>query len=189
MTGWLLLPFITQAVVMLVDEFKLHRRRGLPKWERLGHPIDTSSVLACYVFCLNFRPSEAHLTVYVALSVFSSLLITKDEFVHAQQSVRPLEHWLHALLFVLHPIVLMAAGVLWWRGTLQPLWGQSILTLAFLLYQYFYWNAPWIRVSRSSSTTNSMTRSVSAGTRLTTTQWHCCAPSLDSEIPGSRRAC
>lgn len=189
MTGWLLLPFIAQAGVMFVDEFKLHRLRGLPAWERWGHPIDTSSVLACYVFCLFVRPSESYLTIYVALSVFSSLLITKDEFVHARQSVGAFEHWLHALLFVLHPIVLMAAGVLWWRGTLEPLWVQAILTLAFLLYQLLYWNAPWFKVSRISSTTTFMTRLVSAGIRPTTTQWHCCAPSLDSETRGSRRGC
>jgi len=26
---------------MGVDEFYFHRRRGLPRWERLAHPLDT----------------------------------------------------------------------------------------------------------------------------------------------------
>ena len=37
----LYLPFAVQGLAILVDEFWFHHRRGLPRWERLGHPIDT----------------------------------------------------------------------------------------------------------------------------------------------------
>lgn len=167
---WLILSFVLQATVMFVDEFVLHRRRGLPAWERLGHPIDTLSVLACYTFCLLFNPSPAHLAGYVVLSAFSSLLITKDEFVHARQLIGGLEHWLHALLFILHPVVLMSAGLLWWSGTLRPLWIQTLLTLTFLTYQVLYWITPWFRVPRATSTTSSTTPLASAGTPPMTTR-------------------
>jgi len=50
----ILLPFIVQTLVIMIDEFYFHVRRGLPKWERLGHPLDTLTVLACFAFVLFF---------------------------------------------------------------------------------------------------------------------------------------
>jgi hypothetical protein len=40
------------------------------------------------------------------------LLITKDEWVHADQCNAG-EHWLHSVLFVVHPVVLITAGLMW----------------------------------------------------------------------------
>ena len=47
-----------QGLAMLVDELLFHRRRGLPRWERIGHPIDTLSVLACYGVSLWLPPTQ-----------------------------------------------------------------------------------------------------------------------------------
>ena len=143
-----LIPLLVQAPLMLVDELHFHRQRGLPRWERLGHPIDTLSVLLCYVLALTQRPSNVALTVYAVLAILSCVLITKDEFVHAR-NCRPAEQWLHALLFVLHPIVLGAAALLWWRHATTILTAQAGLTLAFGCYQLLYWNLPWMRQSRA----------------------------------------
>src|SRR6266511_3179227 len=108
---FLFIPFTLQTFCMAVDEFYFHRRRGLPRWERLGHPLDTLTALACFVWLLSAAPSALSLSVYVCLSVFSCLFVTKDEPVHSKHC-SPNEQWLHALLFSLHPLVLLSAGLL-----------------------------------------------------------------------------
>jgi hypothetical protein len=149
---FLLIPFALQMLCMAVDELYFHRRRGLPRWERQGHPLDTLTVLACIAWLLATPLSTFSLSVYVGLSIFSCLFVTKDELVHSQYCC-PTEHWLHALLFSLHPLTLLSAGLLW------PAWHQqtlsfihylgferkflladTLLTFAFGLYQLVYWN-------------------------------------------------
>src|SRR5580700_655918 len=106
------LPFIIQTFVILTDEFYFHVRRGLPKWERLGHPLDTLTVLACFIFILLVPYSSFSLKIYIGLAIFSCIFVTKDEFVH-KKCCPASEQWLHALLFLNHPIVLTAAGLIW----------------------------------------------------------------------------
>jgi hypothetical protein len=144
MLALLLVPAALQAVGMLIDEGWYHRRRGLPRWERLGHPIDTLSVAICYGWLLVSRPDEPRaLPIYVALTFASSLLVTKDEPVHARRC-KPGEQWLHAVLFVLHPVVFVGFGVIWWSG--RDLWviaAQLALTIALMIYQIVYWSVWW----------------------------------------------
>lgn len=158
-------PFLLHGIGMLIDEAWFHRRRGLPRWERLGHPLDTLTVLACYVLALVLPSTGAGLTVYLCAAVFSSLFITKDEWVHVRHCTGG-EMWLHAFLFIMHPVLLAIAGA--WRfaspsafpSSLLPslpqafpdagraffgafLVGQAAVTAMFLLYQLLYWNGPW----------------------------------------------
>ena len=144
----LLAPAAVQALAMLGDEGGFHRRRPLPLWERLGHPLDTLTTVACYSWLALTRPgSAANLHVYIALALFSCLFITKDEFVHARLC-KPGETWLHAVLFVMHPIVFVAFGALWWSGA-NPgfVRAQLFLSISFATYQVLYWNLPWKRPS------------------------------------------
>ncbi len=151
------LPFLIHALGMLVDEFWFHRRRGLPRWERLGHPLDTLTVIACYALVLVPIPNRAVLIAYLAASVFSCLFITKDEWVHARHCTGG-EMWLHAFLFVMHPILLALAGAWRFAPMLDArfsgdpsahaffgafLIGQTLMVVAFLAYQLLYWNGPW----------------------------------------------
>jgi hypothetical protein len=132
-----------QAALMVTDEFHFHRARRLPRWERIGHPLDTLTVLSCYAVTLAFSPGDRAVAAYAALAVFSCLFVTKDEIVHARLC-GPAEHWLHALLFVLHPVVLAVAALLWIQGGHRALLaGQALATLAFGVYQVVYWNIPW----------------------------------------------
>jgi hypothetical protein len=142
----LLLPALLQMVAMGFDELVFHRKRGLPRWERLGHPLDTLTALACYAWLALTPPSSPHaLGVYVALCVFSCLFITKDEFVHARLC-EPTETWLHAVLFVLHPIVFLAFGVIWWRGNQTwPVKLELVLGGSLLIHQIAYWSPLWQR--------------------------------------------
>src|SRR5262245_294801 len=152
---FLLIPFALQMFCMSADELYFHRRRGLPRWERQGHPLDTLTVLVCFAWLLAVPPNTFSLSVYAGLSVFSCLFVTKDEPVHSQYC-GPTEHWLHALLFSLHPLALLNAGLLWpaWhQQTLsfirytgferRFLFGNTLLTCVFGLYQLVYWNFLW----------------------------------------------
>jgi 2-polyprenyl-6-hydroxyphenyl methylase / 3-demethylubiquinone-9 3-methyltransferase len=130
MTAYLI-PLALQAVAMIVDEGWYHRKRGLPRWERLGHPLDTLTI----VICLAWLVCGGGLAGYAALAVGSTVFVTKDEPTHARLCCSG-EHWLHALLFVLHPLVLLAFT----RLPHAVLVGQLAVTIAFMLYQLVYWN-------------------------------------------------
>jgi 2-polyprenyl-6-hydroxyphenyl methylase/3-demethylubiquinone-9 3-methyltransferase len=131
-----LVPIGLQALAMLVDEGVFHRRRELPRWERIGHPLDTLTIAICLVWLL----LGGSLAVYIALAIVSTLFVTKDEGVHAKLCGAG-EQWLHAVLFALHPIVLAAFA--WLSiGHRDILVGQLSVTLAFMTYQVVYWNWP-----------------------------------------------
>jgi hypothetical protein len=159
---WLLalLPFGVQALAMVFDEGFFHVKRGLPKWERIGHPLDTLSVIVCMGFVL-FVPFSANaLYLYAGLAAFSSVLVTKDEFVHKHHCPSS-EQWLHAILFTLHPITLITAGFIWpvVQGVEVAPWitewlseptylhvflqGQWAIMTLFLFYQIVFWNFVW----------------------------------------------
>lgn len=137
--NYLYVPFILQGGAMFVDEFYFHEKRGLALWEKLGHPLDTLTVTACYSYLLW---GAGDLTTYLGLSIFSCLFITKDEFVHAEVCP-PLEHWLHALLFILHPTCFLAAYYLAAQGEHTFLGMQVLLTVVFFMYQVLRWSVRW----------------------------------------------
>ncbi|HVK85505.1 MAG TPA: bifunctional 2-polyprenyl-6-hydroxyphenol methylase/3-demethylubiquinol 3-O-methyltransferase UbiG [Kofleriaceae bacterium] len=132
------IPVLLQGIAMVADEALFHRRRELPRWERIGHPLDTSTLVVCLVWLLATEPGETTLGVYVGLATFSTLFVTKDEWVHSDLCSAG-EHWLHAVLFALHPIVLAAFAITWWTGRGELLVGQLVATIAFLAYQIVYW--------------------------------------------------
>jgi len=133
MTALYMLPLVVQGLAMLVDEAWFHRRRELPRWERIGHPLDTLTIIACLGWLLAGGP----LAGYVVLAIGSTLFVTKDEPVHARLCSGG-EQWLHALLFALHPVVLAAFT------QLPPslLFGELIVVAGFFVYQLVYWNVP-----------------------------------------------
>ncbi|HEX7480692.1 MAG TPA: hypothetical protein VF331_23025 [Polyangiales bacterium] len=143
MFGILFTPVLIQASAMLADEGWFHRRRGLPRWERIGHPLDTLTTALCYGWLVSVSPQAPHaLAVYIGLALFSCLFITKDEFIHAKVC-SPTEGWLHSLLFVIHPVVLMAFGYVWRSAADAAHWvlrAQLLITLAFATYQIWYWS-------------------------------------------------
>ncbi len=158
---WLIVvPFAVQLIAMSIDEGYFHWKRGLPKWERIGHPIDTLSVVICFLFVLLVPFSSGTLKIFIGLAALSCLLVTKDEFVH--KHVCPAsENWLHALLFINHPIILTATGLMWcaissqaapswivnWLGGAKELRSflvfQLIGSSLFMIYQIVYWNFIW----------------------------------------------
>ena len=152
------LPFLVQAIAIGIDEIYFHLKRGLPRWERIGHPLDTLSLLISLLFLIFVPYSWAMAKVYLGLALVSCLMVTKDEFIH-KHHCPPLEHWLHAILFLNHPILLASAGLLWSASGDGPAWLleavsdpslfrpfltiQAGLAALFMLYQAIYWNFVW----------------------------------------------
>jgi hypothetical protein len=163
MWPWAALPFAMQGALMIADE-GFHLRRGLPAWERWGHPLDSFLTAACYAIALLAPPSRMALIAYGAACALSCLCVTKDEWVHARHCAGA-ESWLHACLFLLHPVLLAIAG--WWAfgdGVSRGGWGPAVtssatapaafgiflaiqcgLTAAFGAWQVGFWNGPWGR--------------------------------------------
>jgi 2-polyprenyl-6-hydroxyphenyl methylase/3-demethylubiquinone-9 3-methyltransferase len=135
MTALILVPLVLQGAAMAVDELVFHRRRGLPRWERIGHPLDTLTIIACIAWLL----AGGSLTGYVVLAVFSTLFVTKDEWIHAEHCSGG-EQWLHAVLFILHPVSLAALGFAASLGLTGVLTVQLALACALGGYQVIYWN-------------------------------------------------
>jgi hypothetical protein len=124
---------------MSVDEFYFHYKRGLPLWERIGHPLDSLTILICYSFLVLRTPTELNIKIYIGLSLFSCLFVTKDEFIHTI-NCEAFENWLHSLLFILHPISLMAAGFVWIKQ-ISPIFikVQLLIVFIFMFYQIIFW--------------------------------------------------
>lgn len=155
---YLIIPFVLQLVWIGIDEFYFHQKRTLPKWERIGHPLDTLTVLACLFWIFLVPPNASAVAIYVGLSIFSSVFILKDEIVHRKEC-ETIEHWLHVLLFTLHPLVLISAGLLWpavqfnstssyslvrFAGWERPFFIANLtVIILFLFYQTIYWNFIW----------------------------------------------
>jgi len=157
MTVWIivaLFSYFLQASALFFDEFFFHMKRGLPRWERIGHPLDTLTVLAVNAVTLLAQFSSQSLLIFLSLAMFSCMFVTKDEWVH-QRECEAAEHWLHAVLFVCHPMT-FASSVFFWLLRDSPLLlgvdgeyfslasnilrGQFTLLLIFLSYQIIYWN-------------------------------------------------
>lgn len=161
-------PFVLLAMAMFVDEFYFHHKRGLPKWERLGHPVDTLTVIAVYLFALFSTFSETNVVLFVLGSLFSTLFVTKDEFIHSEKCDSK-EIWLHAVLFGLHPLQFVSAAFIWAQRdgvisflpidvTLSKtfLISQTALLIVFFLYQLLYWNILWPKKSLSTTTSTNV---------------------------------
>jgi hypothetical protein len=125
----------SQGIVMMVDEFKYHRQRRLGLWERVGHPIDTFFFLLPFLY-VQVYTNDA---LFWAMCVFSSLIITKDEFIHSKEC-EGAEQWLHSMLFILHPLALVGLWFAWKNEYKQIILLQSVIILLFMIYQIIYWN-------------------------------------------------
>lgn len=156
-------PIALQGILMVVDEFYFHRRRGLPPWERIGHPLDTATVMIAYWIIQLFPPEFLSILAFGVVATFSALLVTKDEWIHSAYCGGG-EQWMHSLLFLVHPLIFISAFLYWpaihhlspglfFPSMLNPegfsefagliRWnfvGLMIVIHLFFLYQVVYWN-------------------------------------------------
>lgn len=147
------ITFSIQSLLMLLDEFYFHRRREVPKFERIGHPIDTLTVLLCFGLVKFFPLNLNTVVIYVLFSIISCLCVIKDESVHKKYCLH-FELYLHALLFLIHPIILFDIFLCWTSVNKTDFLSfsfqsnflrfffltQFVLTFCFFIYQILYWN-------------------------------------------------
>lgn len=130
-----------QALFMWADEWIYHRRRGLESWERWGHPLDSLVYLSALAVPAFAPPETSWIQLYIILAIFSSLIVTKDEWIHTAKCAAG-EHWVHAVLFLVHPSILIFVGFLWLAG---DAWGVRRalpgLVGIFACYQIVRWRA------------------------------------------------
>lgn len=137
-----LITIILQGLALLIDEFYFHHKRILPKWERIGHPLDTITIIICTGFPLLFNLNEINIKLYVGLAIFSCLFVTKDEWVHSKEC-NPFENWLHSILFIIHPIYLIGIWWFWSNQEFKLIQLFLLGSILFLTYQLIYWNILW----------------------------------------------
>jgi hypothetical protein len=127
--------FSLQGLLLFLDEGIYHRQRGLGIWERWSHPLDSLG----YVIALSppafFPPEPDMINLYIGLAIVSCLVITKDEWVHTREC-KAGEHWLHSILFMVHPVVLIGVGYSWIQGDAGVFLKMApFLVLLLALYQ------------------------------------------------------
>lgn len=162
---YLFLPIILQFLIVGFDEVYYHNKRPLQRSEQLGHALDTLTVLLPFALILFVPPTAFAVLAYTLLSIFSCLFITKDELGY-HNLCEAGERWLHAMAFTLHPLVFVAAGLLWpamrlstasnqmvglirYRGDeMYFLAGNAALLLLFGIYEVFPRDIIWAPVLR-----------------------------------------
>jgi 2-polyprenyl-6-hydroxyphenyl methylase/3-demethylubiquinone-9 3-methyltransferase len=128
-----------QAALMLVDEGAFHRVRRLGAWESWGHVADSALFAAALAPAALLAPTRGAVALYALLALVSTVFVTKDEWIHAREC-EAAENWVHALLFALHPSVLIAVGALWTGGAGALLrFGLPLAVAAYSFYQWSYW--------------------------------------------------
>lgn len=144
----LFVPFFLQGALIATDEIYCHRRRGLSQLEKLSHVVDSSLLLITFVFALYVNPTANSEIQFFVLSAISTVAITKDEWIHARES-DGLEQWLHAWLFIVHPLVLVSLWQVWHQsGRRDYLLGAAAAIGAFCFTQ----TIGWIRGFRANPT-------------------------------------
>ncbi|MFP5385267.1 MAG: hypothetical protein ACLGHN_04265 [Bacteriovoracia bacterium] len=140
--SFLYAPFLLQGILMAIDE-QFHIKRGLGLWERLGHPLDTLSVLIPFSYVALNSYSDSRFIIFLIMATFSSLFITKDEVIHSEVCGR-VECWLHSLLFLIHPLIFVSTAILWKNHPNDSfLIIQTVFVALFLIYQILKWSIPW----------------------------------------------
>ncbi len=127
-----------QGMLLMYDDIVLHQRRGLPRWERIGHPIDTF-FFALPIGLAAWKGSETSASVYGGLALLSCLVILKDEWVHVGR-INALEATIHAALFVIHPVTLYMAWQLAKTGQTLGLLLAWTALVCVVVFQIIHWN-------------------------------------------------
>ncbi len=127
-----------QGMLLMYDDIVLHQRRGLPRWERIGHPIDTF-FFSLPIGLAAIKGFETSPGVYGGLSLLSCVVILKDEWVHVGR-INALEATIHAALFVAHPVTLYMAWQLAKTGQTMGLLIAWMALVGVAVFQIIHWN-------------------------------------------------
>lgn len=136
----LLSSTLLQGLLFAVDEFICHRRRNLGRWERLGHPVDAIFLCIPLAIAAFGRFSDWKAVLFVAFSIASCAMVTKDEWVHSREC-GGLESWIHSLMFMVHPVIFIFVGLSWYLDENSFVRrGLPFVAVLVGVYQLLYWN-------------------------------------------------
>lgn len=137
---------VLHAALFYIDEYILHKRRGLSKSEINSGLIDgiLYLVIVALTIFTTFNPTLGY--IYISLGVLSCISIIKNEFLYPLDISRH-ERLIHAGLYVLHPLILYAFYISWEMNffvTNMNYWmmqlGYLALAVKVVVYHLIYWN-------------------------------------------------
>lgn len=140
------LTTIIHGSLLLYDEYVIHKERGLTKREITGGIIDGFLYIATIAVTIFTSYSEQLAFLYISLATLSCLSIVFHELYYPDK-IRKTERIIHALLYIIHPLILFAFYESWKSDMFQNNYTYWMLQLgyfflAFKTKTYFiiYWN-------------------------------------------------
>ena len=95
-------------------------------------------MIACLLFLAFTDRTPLTENIYYVMATISCICVTKDEWVHRKYCTAE-EMWLHAILFMMHPLVLYMA-LREWEDSRASFLAVAGGVFVFLVYQVVYWN-------------------------------------------------
>lgn len=145
MTLTLLFLMILHVALLNVDEYYFHRKRQLCRLEVYSLLIDGALYLIPLGIAIFAPISDSWKLLYIAFATLSCLSVAKNEWFY--HHIEKKERTLHALLYLLHPILLYSFYLSWVENYFVHnlnFWIIQICYLGFgfktLSYQIIYWN-------------------------------------------------
>lgn len=134
------------ALVFFYDEYILHKKRVLSQKEVNSGLIDGLLFLSTVAMTLFTTYTKQLGYLYIALGFLSCLAILKHEL-FLPSDISPKERLVHAILYVLHPLILYAFYTSWkmnFFATNLTYWmlqlGYFALGFKAISYHVIYWN-------------------------------------------------
>lgn len=145
MVGFLLSMMVIQVILFNVDEYYFHRKRGLVKQEVISAIVDGALYLIPLLIAIFLPFNSLWQKLYIGFAMISCLSIAKNECFYP--SLTAPERVVHALLYILHPVMLYTFYISWEQNyftTMINFWMIQIIYMALgaktLTYQIIYWN-------------------------------------------------
>ncbi|MCO4794186.1 MAG: hypothetical protein KC493_10755 [Bacteriovoracaceae bacterium] len=145
MTTFLCAITIIHGLLFRIDEFKFHKKRGLKKVELINALFDGALFIGALIIPLFTTYSYWWEKLYIAMCICSCLSIIKNEFFYKGLEIG--ERVTHALLYVLHPVILFAYYDGWKVNYFDNHYYVWMIQLLYVFlgvqaitYQIIYWN-------------------------------------------------
>ena len=137
---------VIHAIAFTFDEYILNKKRNLSQKEINSALLDGILYLAAVALTIFTTFSENLGRVYIGLALLSCISVVKNEAIYPG-NIPKIERITHAMLYVLHPLILYAFYISWAQNFFQTnmtYWmlqlGYFVLGLKAISYHMIYWN-------------------------------------------------
>ncbi len=137
---------IFHAFAFAYDEYVLNKRRDLSQGEINSALIDGIIYLSTVAFTIFTTYSDVLGSLYVFLASCSCISIIKNEYFYPN-NLPKIERIIHAILYILHPLILYAFYLSWKENFFQTNMTYWMLQLGYMAlgfkamsYHVIYWN-------------------------------------------------